>query len=302
MTSPTTKQPRNSTTGEHDLPQATLRMRRRRPRKLGRSVVITLMCLYGAVTLGPLLLMVTGSFRTGAAIFTNPLGFEWPPTLQPYIQAWQQANFSIYFLNSILVTVGSVAISTAVSVLASYALARSQSRVMQAIEAVFLSGLMMPIYLAILPIFYLLDGFGLVDSLLGLTLVYAAGGIPFSIFIMTAFFRQLPEELEEAGVIDGAGSFRRFWYIMLPLVRPAVAAVAIFRFVPVWNDFLYPVVLLRSANHYTLSVGIVSFFGQYQTDWSLLFAGLMIATIPLVVLFVLASKQIIAGLTAGMSK
>jgi raffinose/stachyose/melibiose transport system permease protein len=119
---------------------------------------------------------------------------------------------------------------------------------------------------------------------------------------MVAFFRQLPEELEEASVIDGAGAFRRFWYIMVPLVRPAIAAIAIFRFVPVWNDFLYPLVLLRSNSHYTLPVGLASFFGQYQTDWSLLFAGLVIATIPLIALFLLASKQVIAGLTAGMGK
>lgn len=300
MTQPIAKQPIDSRrrTAYARQPSG----RRRPPHKFGRSAVVTLMCLYGAITLGPLLLMMAGSFRTGSAIFTNPVGFEWPPTFESYVLAWQHANFSIYFLNSILVTVGSVVISTAVSVLASYALARSQSRLMQVIEATFLSGLMMPIYLAILPIFYLLDSFGLVDSLFGLTLVYAAGGIPFSIFIMTAFFRQLPEELEEASVIDGAGPFRRFWYIMLPLVRPAIAAVAIFRFVPVWNDFLYPLVLLRSTDKYTLPVGIVSFFGQYQTDWSLLFAGLMIATVPLVILFILASKQIIAGLTAGMSK
>jgi raffinose/stachyose/melibiose transport system permease protein len=216
--------------------------------------------------------------------------------------AWNQANFSGYFLNSIMVTVGAVVISTVVAVLASYAFARSRSRILGVIESVFLSGLMLPIHLAILPVFYLLDGFGMVDSLLGITLVYAAAGIPFSVFVMTAFFRQLPLELEEAAILDGAGPFKRFLFVMVPLVRPAIATVAVFRFVPVWNDFLYPLVLLRSKSNYTLPVGLTSFFGQYQTNWSALFAGLVIATVPLVALFLLATKQIVAGLTAGMGK
>jgi len=275
-----------------------------RPRgpRVGRGVVTVLMSLYAVVAIGPLLLMVAGSLRTSADLFANPVGFEWPPTVSSYVFAWQQANFSRYFLNSIMVTVGSVVISTAVSVAAAYAIARSQSRLVQIIESVFLSGLMLPIHLAILPVFYLLDSLHLVDNLFGLTMVYAAAGIPFSIFVLTAFFRQLPYELEEASMIDGAGAFRRFWSVMVPLVRPAIATVAIFRFVPVWNDFLYPLVLIRSADRYPLPVGLTSFFGQYQTNWSALFAGLVIATIPLVLLFLLATKQIIAGLTAGMGK
>lgn len=260
------------------------------------------MSLYAIVAVGPLLLMLVNSFRTSQDLFTQPLGFEWPGTIDAYVLAWNQANFSSYFANSLVVTVGAVLLSTAVSVLAAYAIARSTSRVVQVIESVFLSGLMLPIHLAILPIFYLLDGMGLVDNRFGLMLVYAASGVPFSIFVLTTFFRQLPIELEEAAQLDGAGPFRRFWYVMVPLVRPAIATVAVFRFVPVWNDFLYPLVLLRSRDNYTLPVGMTTFFGEYQTNWSALFAGLVIATIPLVLLFLIATKQIIAGLTAGMSK
>jgi len=167
---------------------------------------------------------------------------------------------------------------------------------------VFISGLMLPIHLAILPIFYLLDGFGLVDSRLGLALVYAASGVPFSIFVLTTFFRQLPPELEEAARIDGANSWQMFVRIMVPMVRPAVATVVVFRFVPIWNDFLFPLVLLRSRENYTVPVGLTTFFGEYATDWSSLFAGLVIATVPLIILFLVATKQIVAGLTAGMSK
>ena len=143
---------------------------------------------------------------------------------------------------------------------------------------------------------------GLISNLWGLILVYSALSIPFSSFILAAFFRQLPIDLEEAARIDGAGYFRTFFSILLPLVRPAIATVIVFRFVPIWNDFFYPLMLMRDRAVYTLPVGLTRFFGEYQTDWATLFAGLTIATIPLVILFVVASKQLISGLTAGMSK
>ena len=140
--------------------------------------------------------------------------------------------------------------------MAAYALARTRSRIFSVLESVFLSGLMLPIHLAMLPIFYLLDGMRLVDSRLGLMLVYAASGVPFSIFVLTTFFRQLPPELEEAARIDGASAWQMFLRIMVPLVRPAVATVVVFRFVPIWNDFLFPLVLLRTREKYTLPVGL----------------------------------------------
>jgi raffinose/stachyose/melibiose transport system permease protein len=133
-------------------------------------------------------------------------------------------------------------------------------------------------------------------------MVYSALGIPFSTFVLASFLRQLPPELEEAARIDGAGPFRSFLAVILPLVRPAIATVVVFRFVPIWNDFFYPLILMRNRDAYTLPVGLTRFFGEFQTDWATLFAGLTLATIPLVVLFLLATRQIVSGLTAGMSK
>lgn len=283
---------------QHEPPSA------RVPRKRSASAAATSLFLWGyaAIAVLPLLVMVVNSLRTTREMAADPLGLPADPNFASYSKAWVQASFATFFTNSLLVTVSSVLISTAVSLLAAYALARSRSRITSVIEAVFLSGLMLPVYLAILPVFYLLDGMGLVDSKLGLILVYAALSVPFSVFVLTSFFRQLPEELEEAARIDGAGSIRMFWNIMLPLVRPAIATVIVFRFVPIWNDFFYPLVLLRSRENYTLPVGLTTFFGEYQTDWPTLFAGLVIATLPLVILFLVATRQIVAGLTAGMSK
>jgi raffinose/stachyose/melibiose transport system permease protein len=286
-------------------PSSQQRSRRRPPRPdrpVGGAGAGVLLWGYAALALVPLLLMVSNSFRTNADLITDPLGLPTPPTTASYVEAWTTGSFATYFGNSLAVTVGSVAISTAVATMAAYALARSRSRIFRALESLFLSGLMLPIHLAILPIFYLFDGLGLVDSRVGLMLMYAASGIPFSIFVLTTFFRQLPEELEEAAALDGATSWQTFWRIMVPLVRPALATVAVFRFVPIWNDFLFPLVLLRREEKYTLPVGLTTFFGENATNYSAVFAGLVITTVPLIVLFLVATKQIVAGLTAGMAK
>ncbi|HEY7717393.1 MAG TPA: carbohydrate ABC transporter permease [Pedococcus sp.] len=276
--------------------------RRRGERPVGGVAASALLWGYAAVALLPLLVMVTSSFRTNAELITDPLGMSWPPSFASYREAWTVGSFASYFGNSLLVTCGAVVLSTAVATMAAYALARGRSRVFRWLEALFLSGLMLPIHLAILPIFYLFDGLGLIDSRLGLALMYGASGVPFSIFVLTTFFRQLPAELEEAAELDGATPWQTFIRIMVPLVRPAVATVAIFRFVPIWNDFLFPLVLLRDEAKYTLPVGLTTFFGENATNYSAVFAGLVITTVPLIVLFLVATKQIVAGLTAGMTK
>ncbi|MCL3861718.1 carbohydrate ABC transporter permease [Actinotalea sp. K2] len=280
---------------------------RRRParREGGRvGALLTNIFLWGyaVVAIGPLLLMVNNSLRSQQQIATEPLGLPLEPTLDSYREAWLTASFETYFINSAIVTVGSVALGTVVSVLAAYAFARSRSRFLAGTEMVFLSGLMLPVHLAILPLFYMLDALGMTSSRLSLILVYAALGIPFSTFVLAVFFRQMPVELEEAARLDGAGPFQTFVRVLLPLVRPALATVIVFRFVPVWNDFFYPLILLRDRDTYTLPVGLTRFFGEYSTDWPQLFAGLTIATVPLVIIFLIATKQIINGLTAGMSK
>lgn len=273
-----------------------------RQRPVGGTAAGVFLWGYAAFAIVPLLLMLLSSFRSNADLITDPVGLPTSPTFASYREAWTTGSFATYFGNSLLVTVGAVALSTAVSTLAAYALARGRSRIFRWLESLFLSGLMLPIHLAILPVFYLFDSMGLIDSRLGLALMYAASGVPFSIFVLTTFFRQLPEELEEAAALDGASPWQTFWRIMVPLVRPALATVAIFRFVPIWNDFLFPLVLLRRQEKYTLPVGLTTFFGENATNFSAVFAGLVITTLPLIVLFLLATKQIVAGLTAGMAK
>ncbi|WP_306204740.1 carbohydrate ABC transporter permease [Actinoplanes sp. RD1] len=261
-----------------------------------------LLWTYAAVALAPMLVMVLNSLRPNAEVLSAPLGLPDRVDLTNYATAWTEASFSTYVGNSVLVTAGAVALDAAVALPAAYALGRIGFRGRGVLIAYFLAGLMLPVRLGILPTFHLLGTLDLIDSRLGLILVYAAGGIPFSLFVMTAFFRGLPAELDEAARLDGAGELRIFARIMLPLVKPAVATVVVFRFVPLWNDFFYPLVLLRGSDRYTLPVGLTQFFGEFQTNWSALFAGLVITTVPLIVLFAVATRQIVEGLTAGLHR
>ena len=283
--------------------RSTRRGRRPRRSRGGTTVAVHLLLWgYAAVAVGPLLLMLLNSLRPSAEIFSDPLGMPTGLYLGNYVEAWTEAQFGTYFVNSVLVTCSAVFVGTAVSALAAYPLGRYLFRGHGVLTAYFIAGLTLPIRLAAVPIFYLLASLGMIDSQIGLALVYAASGVPFSVFILTAFFRGLPDELEDAARIDGAGEFRIFSRVMLPLVRPALATVALFQFVQLWNDFFFPLILLRTTEKYTLPVGLTYFFGQYQTDWGAVFAGLVITTLPLIVVFLLLTRHIVSGLVAGMSK
>ena len=289
------------------IPVGGMARRRTKPRRtprerLVRTLVALLLWSYAVVAIAPMLVMLVDSLRPNAKVLSDPLGLPTSLDFSSYTTAWSQASFATYVRNSAIVTIGAVLLDVCVSLPAAYVLGRYHFRGSGMLSAYFLSGLMLPIRLGILPIFYLLGSFHMIDSRLGLVLVYAASGIPFSVFVLSAFFRGLPREIEEAARIDGAGEYRIFSHVMLPLVKPAIATVVVFRFVPLWNDFFFPLVLLRSTNKYTIPVGLTQFFGEFQTNWSALFAGLVIATAPLVILFLVATKQIVAGLTAGMGR
>jgi raffinose/stachyose/melibiose transport system permease protein len=288
-----------------DTRQPARRARRRRTRRphRGHKVGVQLILwLYAAIAFGPLVLVVIGSLRPNAEILRDPVGLPTSVNLANYSRAWETASMSTYFVNSLFVTIASVALCVVVSVMASFALSRWSFRGRAFLAAFFLAGLMVPAKLGLVPIFYLFQTFGLIDSRIGLILLYAAGGIPFSVFVIMAFMRTLPVELEEAARIDGANEGRVFRSIIVPLVRPAIAVVAVFQFAPTWNDFFYPLVLLRSDENYTVPVGLTRFFGEFSTDRGTLFAGLVIALLPLAIVFIAATKQIVAGLTAGMSR
>lgn len=257
---------------------------------------------YGFSVLYPMFLMVISSFKSTREIFRSPFTLPENWQFENYITAWNQGNFSTYFGNSVFVTVTSVVLVLLLGSLAAYPLGRYQFRGKQALMMYFLAGLMLPIRLGILPLFFLMRTLNLLNTPWSLIFLYTASGMPFTIFILSNFFETLPRELEEAARIDGASELRIYWQVMLPLVRPALATVAIFNFIPWWNDFFFPLIFIRAERYRTLPLGLFSFFGERQNDWALLFSGLTITALPLLVLYLFASKQIISGLTSGALK
>jgi raffinose/stachyose/melibiose transport system permease protein len=186
--------------------------------------------------------------------------------------------------------------------MAAYALARYPFRGAVTIYLFFLAGLMLPLKLAVIPLFIEMRDLGLLDTRWSLVLIYTAIGTPSAVFIMTGFLRTLPAELEQAARIDGASEPRIMWSVMLPLTRPAMVIAAINNAIPTWNDFFFPLVFIQTDARKTLPQGLTGFIGEYTTDWGMLFAGLTLAALPIALVYVVLSRQFIAGLTAGSVK
>ncbi|MFQ5795226.1 MAG: carbohydrate ABC transporter permease [Candidatus Bipolaricaulia bacterium] len=259
-----------------------------------------LLLSYALVALLPLSIGLLDSLKDPTGIFTDPFGLPYPPRWGNYIEAWQRADFSISFKNSLWVSGVSVVGILAFGSMAAYALTRLPVRSGMILSLYFLAGLMLPFRLAVLPIFTLLRDLHLLDTRTGLILVYMGIGMPISIFILAHFLRGVPREIEEAARIDGAGDLRIYWRIVLPLLRPALATVAILNFVTIWNDLFLPLVLLRSDRLKTIPLGISEFFNTYSHRWDLLFAGLEIALIPIVLIYLLLPRQFAQGWTGGL--
>ena len=255
-----------------------------------------------AAFLYPVALMVLTAFKPTPEIFRNPFGLPASWGLDSFQDVWRRANFGLFLRNSLLITGGSALLLLATAAPAAYALARYSFRLRGALFLFVLAGIMLPIRLGILPLYLLIRDLGLIDSPLSLILVYTASGMPMSVFLLSVFFRNLPRELEDAARIDGCSEGQIFRRIMLPLVRPGLATVVIVNVVPWWNDFFFPLLFLQSDTWKTIPLGMQIFFGQHLINWSLVFSGMVLASLPLLIIYLLMSRQFIAGLTAGAVK
>ncbi|MCL4425433.1 MAG: carbohydrate ABC transporter permease [Firmicutes bacterium] len=266
------------------------------------TVLYFILSLLAVLSLYPLVVMVLSSFRSTAEILTDPLSLPHHLDLTAYVKIWQTIKFGTYLKNSLVVSVTSVFLILALGSMAAFYLARYNFRHANVLGLYFLAGLMIPVRLAILPLFLLMRNLGLLDTHFSLILTYVASGLPFAVFILTGFFRTLPRELEDAARMDGCSELMLYYRIMLPLVRPALATVGIMNFINFWNDFFFPLIFLRSEALKTIPLGMAALFGEHETEWGLLFAGLTTSALPMVLLFLLASRQFIRGLTAGAVK
>jgi raffinose/stachyose/melibiose transport system permease protein len=255
-----------------------------------------------AFVLVPIVIVFFGSFKTIPEFFSSPYGLPQSWDLTNYRQAWAEANLQSAAVNSIVSTAFGVAASTLLAALAAYGLSRFVFVGRNALRLMFIGGLVVPVQLIILPLFVLFRQADILGGLLPLCLIFAVFGIPLATLVLTGFFALLPRDLEDAARIDGASHLEIFWRIMVPLSRPAIAAVIILNGVWMWNDFFLGFILISDPDAMTLPVAIMAFRGTYLTKWGLIFASVIISSVPVIVAYLMLSRQFIAGLTAGSVK
>jgi len=258
--------------------------------------------LWAALAIFPIWTLIINSFKPQKEIFSNPFGLPKTFTFDGYKAVWIQGNFDTYFLNTIYVTLISLTLIIVFGSLAAYALAKWNSKISTALYVFFIAGLMIPIRLGTIDLVRIMQTLSLQDTIWSLIPVYVAMGMPISIFILTAFVKTLPKEMFDAAKVDGATEWHIYLRIVFPLLRPAIATVAIFNMMKIWNDFWFPLVFIRAEKARTISLGVSLLFGQYRTDWTRALSTLSLAAVPILILYVLLSREFIKGLTAGAVK
>jgi raffinose/stachyose/melibiose transport system permease protein len=271
-------------------------------KKIFITVSIVVMALYVVLIAYPLWNMVISSFKTNRAILSTPFALPEEVSFSNYGTVWVDRGFSRYFVNSLVYTAVALAVVLLFGSMASYGISRYRYRLSTLLYMLFLSGIMLPLKAAIIPLFLLIKTLGLINNPVSVILIFIAMGLPSTVFILAGFMKGIPLELEYAAKIDGCNDFAIYRKVIMPMVTPAIALVTIYNSVPIWNDFFFPLVFLQSDAVKTLPVGLSSFFGQFSTNWSLLFTGLSIAILPMLILYLFMSKYFIKGMTAGAVK
>ncbi|MBI2301037.1 MAG: carbohydrate ABC transporter permease [Armatimonadetes bacterium] len=264
---------------------------------------------YLAMVVFPMIWLLYTSLKTDKDIFLYPFQLPALNHLQwsNFGNAWTKGHFGDYVLNSVILTVSTVAVTLLVAAMAAYALARFRFAGDRPLTWYFIAGLMVPLQLAIVPLFFQLKAFHFLNSLWGLLTVYVALGMPFAIFVMTGFFKSLPAGLHESALMDGAGEMRAFWQIMLPLARPGLITVGIFSFLGTWNEFFMAFMFLSgqgSERIRTLPLGLanITIVSQYRSDWGMAFAGLVLVMLPALAVYALLQQHLTKGITLGALK
>jgi raffinose/stachyose/melibiose transport system permease protein len=260
--------------------------------------------LYTAIALFPVVVIIINSFKSRAAIFRTPLSPPTPETfdLIGYTTVLNQGDFFLYFQNSFIVTAASLFFVLLFGAMAAFALSEYRFRGNTLMGLYLALGIMIPIRLGTVAILQLMVASGLVNTLTALVLVYTAQGLPLAVFILSEFMKQVSDDLKNAGRIDGLSEYRIFFRLVLPLVRPAMATVAVFTMIPIWNDLWFPLILAPSEATKTITLGAQLFIGQYVTNWNAVLAALSLAILPVLVLYVIFSRQLIRGITSGAVK
>ena len=261
------------------------------------------------LSLGAVVMIVPFVYMLATSLKPNSLALEVPPDFVPndptianYRDAWNSNHFGRYFVNSLGVAVATTILSVLLSAMMAYAFSRLRFPGRRLLFGLLLIGLMVPTMMLIVPQFLLAKQLSLLDSYLGLVVFYVGGTLALNTFLLRSFFQDIPSELEEAMVVDGAGPWSRFWKLVLPLSRPALATVGIFTFLASWDEFVWALTIINDPEKRTLPIAIALFQGQHATSWGIVFAASAIAVLPVIAIFVLLQRQFIGGITAGAVK
>ena len=259
---------------------------------------------YTVLALFPVLLVVWNSFKTKKAIFRSPLSLPGPESfsITGYETVLQRGDFMLYFQNSLTVTLISLFLVLLFGAMAGFALAEYRFRGNTLTGLYIALGIMIPIRLGTVGILKLMVASGLVNTLTALVLVYTAQGLPLAVFLLTEFMRTIAKDLKDAARIDGLSEYTIFFRIVLPLIRPPMATVAVFTMIPIWNDLWFPLILAPGESTKTITLGAQVFIGQFVTDWNAVLAALSLAILPILALYLLFSRQLIRGITSGAVK
>ncbi len=259
---------------------------------------------YTIIALFPVFVILINSFKSRKAIFSDPLALPTRETfdLIGYQTVLKQGDFFQYFQNSMVVTVASLFFVLLFGAMAAFALSEYRFKGNMLMGLYLALGIMIPIRLGTVAILQLMVASGLVNTLMALILVYTAQGLPLAVFILSEFMKQVSDDLKNAGRIDGLSEYTIFFRLVLPLVRPAMATVAVFTLIPIWNDLWFPLILAPAESVKTITLGSQVFIGQFVTNWNAVLAALSLAILPVLVLYLIFSRQLIRGITAGAVK
>ncbi len=279
-------------------------MKKARQNPLNSFAAHTALIIWTVIALFPVVVILINSFKTRKAIFREPLALPSSESfsLIGYQTVMKQGDFFLYFQNSFIVTVASLFFILLFGAMAAFALSEYRFKGNTLMGLYLALGIMIPIRIGTVAILELMVQTGLVNTLTALILVYTAQGLPLAVFILSEFMRQVSDDLKNAGRIDGMSEYAIFFKLVLPLVRPAMATVAVFNMIPIWNDLWFPLILAPGEETKTLTLGSQVFIGQFVTDWNAVLSALSLAILPVLVLYVIFSRQLIRGITSGAVK
>ena len=272
--------------------------------RLSSTAIHMVLIAYSLLALFPLALIIINSFKSKKAIFRDPTGLPLGDSFSSkgYASVLTNSDFPLYFGNSLTVTCISLVLILLLGAMAAHALSEYRFRGDSLIGLYLILGIMVPIRLGTVALLQLIVDLGLANTLTALILVYTAQGLPIAIFIFTEFLRSVSKEIKDSARIDGLSEYRIFFEVVIPLVRPVIATVAVFSMIPIWNDLWFPLILSPGEETRTVTLGVQQFIGQYTVNWGAVLAALSVAILPVLVLYIIFSKQLIRGITTGAVK